>query len=119
MTDSALKPIDPASLPEAVTAYLRAHAARDTPAALAAFTPDASVTDDGRTHEGTAAIESWLTTTVSAYTYTTTLIGAHRADDAHYVVDHRLEGDFPGGVVDLHFRFTLRGAAVERLVIEP
>jgi hypothetical protein len=34
-------------------------------------------------------------------------------------VVHHLEGDFPGGVVDLHFRFTLRDALIARLVIEP
>jgi hypothetical protein len=30
-----------------------------------------------------------------------------------------LEGDFPGGVADLHFRFALDGALISRLVIEP
>ena len=34
-------------------------------------------------------------------------------------VGQHLEGDFPGGVVDLHFRFTLDGASISRLVIEP
>jgi hypothetical protein len=32
---------------------------------------------------------------------------------------HHLEGDFPGGVADLHFRFTLRDGLISRLVIEP
>ncbi|WP_329459719.1 nuclear transport factor 2 family protein [Streptomyces sp. NBC_01497] len=119
MTDSAFRPIDAALLPDAVTAYLRAHQARDTAASLATFTPDAAVTDEGRTHEGITAIQSWLERAGSQYTYTTTLTGAYRADDAHYVADHRLEGDFPGGVADLHFRFTLRDGSIERLVIEP
>jgi hypothetical protein len=30
-----------------------------------------------------------------------------------------LEGDFPGGVADLHFRFALDGALISQLVIEP
>jgi hypothetical protein len=33
---------------------------------------------------------------------------AQRVDDDHYVAVHHLEGDFPGGVADLRFRFTLR-----------
>ena len=34
-------------------------------------------------------------------------------------VEQHLEGDFPGGVADLHYRFTLDGALIDRLVIEP
>jgi hypothetical protein len=33
-------------------------------------------------------------------------------------VTHHLEGNFPGGQVDLHFRFTLRDGAIADLVIE-
>ncbi len=40
-------------------------------------------------------------------------------DDSHYDARHHLEGNFPGGVVDLHFRFTLRDGQIARLVIEP
>ena len=35
------------------------------------------------------------------------------------VVGQHLEGNFPGGVADLHYRFTLDGALIARLVIEP
>jgi len=34
-------------------------------------------------------------------------------------VRQHLEGDFPGGEVDLHYRFTLSGASIGGLVIEP
>lgn len=119
MNDAPLQPVDPAALPDTVTRYLRAHEAGNTVAAIAVFTEDATVTDDGRTHTGTTAIEEWLNHSAGGATYTLTLTGAYRADATHYVADHRLEGSFPGGVVDLHFRFTLRGDAIERLVIEP
>ena len=39
-------------------------------------------------------------------------------DDDRYDVRHHLEGNFPGGQVDLHFRFTLRDGSIARLVIE-
>ena len=39
-------------------------------------------------------------------------------DDEHYTAINHLEGDFPGGVVDLHFRFALRDGRIARLVIE-
>jgi hypothetical protein len=35
------------------------------------------------------------------------------------VAVHHLEGDFPGGVVDLRFRFTLREGRIAELVIKP
>jgi hypothetical protein len=40
-------------------------------------------------------------------------------DPAHVDVLQRLEGDFPGGVADLHYRFTLDGDLISGLVIEP
>ncbi|SEO30384.1 nuclear transport factor 2-like protein [Actinacidiphila rubida] len=114
-------PTSPAhrDLPAVVTRYLDAHRAHDTSTAISAFTLDATVTDDGRTYEGTAVIEAWLTRSSSEYTYTTTLTGAERVDAAHWTATNRLEGDFPGGVVDLNYRFTLRDGLIERLVIEP
>ncbi len=51
------------------------------------------------------------------YTYTIELTGAEKIDDEHYTAINHLEGDFPGGVVDLHFRFTLRDGRIARLVI--
>ncbi|MEU6343995.1 nuclear transport factor 2 family protein [Streptomyces sp. NPDC046977] len=111
--------ITPADLPGTVTRYLRAHVARDTATAIGAFTPDATVTDDGRTYEGRTAIEQWLDQAASEYTYTTELTAAERADAGHYVVTHHLEGDFPGGVVDLRYRFALRDGLIERLDIAP
>jgi hypothetical protein len=51
--------------------------------------------------------------------YTSRLTGARKDDDTHWVGTHHLEGDFPGGVVDLDFRFTLRDGRVEALTIAP
>ncbi|MFJ4821657.1 nuclear transport factor 2 family protein [Streptomyces bacillaris] len=110
--------IDPAELPTTISRYLTAHTARDTAAALATLAPDATVTDEGRTHRGHAEIEQWLTGAAGAYTYTTEVLGAQRTDTDHWTVTQRLEGDFPGGVVDLRFRFSLGGGLIERLVIE-
>ncbi|MFG1807877.1 nuclear transport factor 2 family protein [Streptomyces sp. NPDC049040] len=109
----------PGDLPTAVTRYLEAHRAHDTATAISAFSGDATVTDDGRTYEGTAAIEAWLARSSVEYTYTTTLTGAERVDETHWTATNRLEGDFPGGVVDLNYRFTLTDGLIERLVIEP
>ena len=106
-------------LPESVTRYLAAHRTHDTPTGLAAFTPDATVTDDGRTYRGIDAIERWMNQAAAEYTYTIEPTGARRTGGQDYTVTQHLEGDFPGGVVDLHYRFALRDGLIESLLIEP
>ncbi|MGY1780666.1 nuclear transport factor 2 family protein [Geodermatophilus sp. SYSU D01036] len=109
----------PDQLPAPIRAYLAAHAARDADAALRAFTPTAVVVDDGTTYRGTDEIRGFLTRAGAQFGYTTTLVATERTDDAHWVAVHRLEGDFPGGVVDLRFRFAMDGDLVAELVIAP
>ncbi|MER5943414.1 nuclear transport factor 2 family protein [Streptomyces sp. NPDC001928] len=111
--------IAPDALPQVITRYLDAHRAHDTATALGAFHPDATVTDEGKTHRGAPAIGTWLTHAAGEYTYTIELTGAEKVDTDHYVATHHLEGNFPGGVVDLHYRFTLSDGLIEDLVIEP
>ena len=113
------KTVEFAVLPETITSYLKAHQARDLDAALASYTPDANVTDEGRTYHGPDEIRAWLSRSASEYTYTIEMIGATKLDQDHYDVTHHLEGNFPGGPVNLRFRFSLRHGAISRLVIEP
>jgi hypothetical protein len=105
-------------LPRTITDYLTAHRTRDAETAITCFANDAAVTDEGNTYHGTAGIRRWLDRSASEYTYTIELTGAEKIDDEHYTALNHLEGDFPGGVVDLHFRFTLRDGRIARLVIE-
>lgn len=107
------------TLPQAVTRFLAAHRLHDSAAQLANFTQDATVTDDGSTHSGIDAVERWLNRTAGEYTYTIEPTSVDETSDREYTVTQRLEGDFPGGIVDLNFRFTLRDGLIERLVIEP
>ncbi|WP_341849506.1 nuclear transport factor 2 family protein [Streptomyces yokosukanensis] len=106
-------------MPETITRYLKAHEAHDTATALTAFTSDATVTDDGRTYQGATAIGQWLNRSATEFTYTIELTDARRTDSTRYVATHHLEGNFPGGRVDLRYQFTLRNELIERLVIEP
>jgi len=105
-------------LPATIREFLAAHAARDVGAAVRAFTPDAVVVDDGRTYRGTDEVRTFLSTAGSEFTFTTTLTGVRRTGDG-WVASHRLEGDFPGGVVDLEYRFTMAGDLVAGLVVAP
>ena len=111
--------IRPDQLPVAIRDYLAAHQARDAETALRAFTPTAVVVDDGTTYRGTEEIRRFLTKAGSEFTYTTTPVAAERTDDTHWVAAHRLEGDFPGGVAVLRYRFAMDGDLVAELVIAP
>ncbi|MCH1868539.1 nuclear transport factor 2 family protein [Nocardioides sp. CFH 31398] len=111
-------PIDTDQLPAVLRDFLPAHVARDD-GALRAFAPDAVVTDEGRTLRGPEEIGPWLRDAGTEFTYTTDVVGAERVDDDHWVAVLHLEGDFPGGVVDLRYRFTLRDGLVTELAIAP
>jgi ketosteroid isomerase-like protein len=111
--------IRPDQLPATIRGYLAAHAAREADAALRAFTPTAVVVDDGTTYRGAEEIRGFLSRAGVEFTYTTELIGAERADDAHWVATNRLEGDFPGGVAELRYRFAMDGDLIAELVIAP
>ncbi|WP_370250635.1 nuclear transport factor 2 family protein [Nocardioides sp.] len=100
-------PIAPADLPALITRHIAAHHAHDIDAEMACYAEEATVTDDGRTYTGLTEIRAWLERATSEYTYTIAVTGASKADDLHYDVVQHLDGDFPGGTVDLHYRFTL------------
>lgn len=102
-----------------ITTYLTAHRVRDTDTAIGVFTGDAVVTDEGRDYRGRDEIRAWLDRSAGEYTYTTEFTGATATGPTHVDVVQHLEGNFPGGTADLHFRFTTEGALIRRLVIEP
>jgi len=106
-------------LPATIRTFLTAHSAREVATAARTFAADAVVVDDGRTYRGSEGILDFLGTAGAEFTYTTELVGAERVDDEHWVVANRLEGDFPGGVVELRYRFTLVGGRIAELVIAP
>ena len=110
---------DVSELPEVVGLYQDAHDQRDTDAALAAFTRDAVVVDDGHTFHGVDEIRDWLATAASEFTFTRTLVGAETIGANTWLVINHLVGDFPGGVVDLRYKFVLTGNLISELVIAP
>ncbi|MGW2034658.1 nuclear transport factor 2 family protein [Streptomyces sp. NPDC001811] len=120
MTDSSSStPVDRDRLPEVIRRYLAVHNAGEASASAALMTPGAQVIDDGKTYDGLPAIEGWLDRAASEYTYTTTYLGAARSGPDRWTVTQRLDGDFPGGTVDLRYDFVLDGGLISRLVIAP
>ena len=118
MTDSPVR-IDITDLPAAVQRFVTALDARDTTAVVGILSPQASVTDEGRTYTGIPSITDWIANAASEFTYTTTPVAAERTGTHQFTLTQHLEGDFPGGSADLNYRFTLEGALISRLVIAP
>jgi ketosteroid isomerase-like protein len=106
-------------LPEVIARYQAAHDRRDTETALATFAEDARVVDDGTEFVGTAEVRRFLDTAAAEFTFTRTLLSVEPEGDGGWIVVNHLEGDFPGGVVDLRYRFRLDGDLIAELVIAP
>jgi len=107
---------DTSMLPAPVQAYLTAHVAGDDDGVARLFAADGTATDEGETYTGPDEIRAWRKGVASAYTYTSEVTGVRRDGDAWVVAIH-LEGDFPGGVVDLDQRFVVRGDRITELTI--
>ena len=111
------------ALPPVICEYLAASDRGDAEAVVRCFAQDAVVVDEGREWRGTAPIRRWRATVATAYQYTVQVTGAEALGevdgaDRHDVHIH-LEGNFPGGQVDLTDRFALRGGRIARLEIVP
>lgn len=51
------------------------------------------------------------------FTYTSEITGTERTGAGEDLVSTHLEGDFPGGTVDLQQRFTVTGELITQLLI--
>ena len=111
------------SLAPVISEYLAASDRGDDEAVVRCFAQDAVVVDEGRQWRGTAPIRRWHATVATAYQYTVQVTGAKalgQADGAErHDVHLHLEGNFPGGQVDLTDRFALRGGRIASLEIVP
>ena len=110
-------------LPTVISEYLAASDRRDIDAVVACFTEDAVVFDEDREWRGHAGIRQWRETVANAFEYTVEVRGAAVREPVDGVERHDvhiyLEGNFPGGTVDLTDRFALRDGRIARLEIVP
>ena len=106
-------------IPPTIERYFESDSRRDVEAILALFTEDATVIDEGRTWQGSADIRAWQLGPASLYDYTVTLSGIEAMGGQTYLVPCRLDGNFPGGTVELRFRFILTEGLIEVLEIAP
>ena len=113
MSNAALAPTD------VIRRYFDLDADRDIESIVALFSDDAIVVDEGETRHGTEEIRAWQVGPASKYTYTTTVAAIEPTDSNRYRALARLEGNFPGGIVDLKWDFTVSGGQISRLEIAP
>lgn len=93
-------------LPAAVQGFVDGWQGRDAQKVESLFATEAKVSDEGRTHDGIDEIRTWITESIDLYSTTLTFLRA-REVDGMVGSSYRLEGDFPGGVVELEYQFTL------------
>jgi hypothetical protein len=103
--------------PAVVTRYLAAADAGDLAALADCFTSAGTVTDEGRTYRGREEIIGWREALAGKWTYTSTVSGSRPISAQEHNVSVHVEGNFPGGVADLRYRFTLREGLIEDLTI--
>ena len=111
MTTLTPTPASYPPLPTAVAGYFALIDGADKRGIIDLFSPDAVVTDDGRSYRGRGEITRWLGTAASEYTVTSTRLSVESAGGV-VTVTTRLEGNFPGGIVDLRNIFTLDAAGL-------
>jgi hypothetical protein len=103
-------------LPAAIALYLNESPHAVPGLAARCFTADARVHDEGRIHQGHAAIDAWMTDTARRYRFRRELLDATHDGDS-LVVATRVSGDFPGSPVRLAHRFRMRGDRIDTLEI--
>ena len=111
------------SMPTVISEYMAASDRRNVDAMVGCFTDDAVVIDENQEWRGRPAIREWRERVATAYEYTVDIRGTVPRGQVdgleRHDVDIHLEGNFPGGTVDLTNRFGLRDGIIARLEIVP
>ena len=107
------------NIPAVIRRYFERDSDRDIDSIVSLFADDATVIDEGKTRHGTTEIRAWQTGAASTYTYTTEITSTEALGTDRYLVSGRLTGNFPGGVADLKWDFTIAGHHITQLVIAP
>ncbi|RJT31876.1 nuclear transport factor 2 family protein [Mesorhizobium waimense] len=103
-------------LPQPLVDYFAAKNRHDIDGMLIPFSSDATVQDEGETHQGPAAIRNWMEATARKYRVTVEVADATVNGDAWRVAGI-VSGNFPGSPATLHYNFMLAGEGITRLEI--
>ncbi|NDV86833.1 nuclear transport factor 2 family protein [Aurantimonas aggregata] len=104
-------------LPKPIEAYFASAPDADFDALAAIFTEDAVVHDEGKQHEGIAAIRAWRLDTMQRTPFTSRPLSVETRND-EMIVPAEVTGAFPGSPVTLDHAFTLRDGRIALLAIK-
>lgn len=105
------------TLPPLLDLYFCACNDRYLDGACACFASDATVQDEARSHQGSAAILQWLEETTQKYAPKYAPVRTGEKDGRHLVAV-TVSGNFPGSPVELEFAFTIEQSKITSLVID-
>jgi SnoaL-like domain len=103
-------------LPIPMERYVQIANSGTAEAASECFAPDATVYDEGQTHEGVAAINNWMATTKKKYGHTIAPLELAERD-GQSVLKAKLTGNFPGSPITVNFSFMMAGGKIRSLEI--
>ena len=106
------------NMPDAIREFFEADQRYDGQAPVHAFTRDAVVLDEGRSHAGHEEIAGWWGKSKEKYRHTAEPLNLVELGD-RTEVRARVTGEFPGSPAVLTFRFRLQGERIGRLEIGP
>ena len=104
------------SLPQAISTYFAIGNGADIASVKRCFTLNAVVFDEGKTHQGHAAIEAWQRAAQAAFDYSAHPIEVLTEGD-RVIVTTNVVGNFPGSPVMLTHTFGLAGDKIATLEI--
>lgn len=104
------------SLPNAISTYFAISNAADTASIKHCFTTDASVIDEGKSHQGHAAIEAWQRAAQAVFEYSVEPLKVLYESDRVRVTAN-VVGNFPGSPLTLTHAFDLADDKIYALEI--
>ncbi len=105
------------NLPPLLTAFVQAKNSRNTDAVVTCFTNDALVHDEGKDHQGLAAIRQWSDEGFAKFQYTIEPTAIIETGEKS-ILTATVAGNFPGSPVSLDFHFTIKDGKIAALLID-
>lgn len=101
-------------LPNIITELVKAQNEFESYAYADCFTDTAAVFDEGKTHNGKAEIQNWITAANSEYK---TVMTPLDYNEKQHILSAEISGTFPGSPVVLKYHFELNDGLIESLKI--
>jgi ketosteroid isomerase-like protein len=104
-------------LPIVVRDFFTAHVVHDADTAAQFLADDVVAVDQGQTWRGRDQAYLFVRDAGAEFEVTTEELGTRCIDDTHVIIGVRLTGNFPGGVAEIDYRFTLRDGLITEIIV--